>query len=280
VRVSLVANPASGVRTDRLELEAELRRQGAEVVCFAVEQIKEAASCGVERLVVAGGDGMLGAAAAAARDAVVPFALIPTGTANDFARGAGIPLDPREASRLAVHGQRLAWLDLARMDGRPFVNTASVGLSVYAADRAVPLKRVIGRFAYMLGALRAGVTASPVRCRVICDGEQLFSGKVWQAIVANSGRFGAGSSVGEADPGDGLLDATVIPAGPRVRLPGYAYAMRRGRISEAGAARHGRGRRVRLELTRERTYNVDGELVRHGSADFWVERAAARVVLG
>jgi diacylglycerol kinase (ATP) len=280
VRVSLVANPASGLHTDRSELEAELRDHGADVVCFAIEQIEEAAACGVERLVVAGGDGMLGPAAAAARDAGVPFALIPTGTANDFARGAAIPLDPREASRLAVHGQRLAWLDLGRMDGRPFVNTASVGLSAFAAGRAVPLKRVIGRFAYMLGALRAGVTAAPVRCRVTRDGEELFSGKVWQAIVANSGRFGAGSSVGEADPGDGLLDATVIPAGGRIHLPGYAYAMRRGRISEAGAARHGRGGRVRLELSRERTYNVDGELVRHGSADFWVERAAAQVVLG
>jgi diacylglycerol kinase (ATP) len=185
VRVSLVVNPASGLHTDRAELEAELRGHGAEVVCFAVGQIEEAASCGVERLVVAGGDGMLGPAAAAARDAGVPFALIPTGTANDFARGAGIPLDRVQAARLAIHGQRCAWLDLARMDGRPFVNTASVGLSVYAADRAVPLKRVIGRFAYMLGALRAGVTAAPVRCRVTYDGEELFSGKVWQAIVVN-----------------------------------------------------------------------------------------------
>jgi diacylglycerol kinase (ATP) len=249
-------------------------------VCFTVEQIEEAAACSVERLVIAGGDGMLGPAAAAARAARIPFALVPTGTANDFARGAGIPLDYRRACRLAVQGERLATLDLARMDGRPFVNTASVGLSVHAADRAVPFKRVIGRFAYMLGALGAGITASPVRCRVVCDGDELFAGKAWQAIVANSGRFGAGSSVGEADPGDGLLDATVIPAGSRLRLPGYAYAMRRGRISEAGAARHGRGYRVRLELPHERTYNVDGELVRHGTAEFWAERAAARVVLG
>ena len=280
LRVSLVANPASGLHTDRAELEAELRRAGAEVVCFEVGDLEGAVACGADRLVVAGGDGMLGPAAEAAKAVGVPFALLPTGTANDFARGAGIPLDPREACRIAVRGKRLATLDLARMDGRPFVNTASVGLSVQAAGRAVPLKRVIGRFAYMLGALGAGFTASPVRCRIECDEEELFEGKVWQAIVANTGRFGAGSSVGEADPGDGLLDATVIPAGTRLRLPGYAYAMRRGRISEAGQARHCRGTRVRLELPRTETYNVDGELVRHGSADFWVERGAAQIVLG
>jgi diacylglycerol kinase family enzyme len=280
VRVALVANPRSGHNTDRRGLEAGLRAAGAEVLCFDLDQLEDAAACGVDRLVVAGGDGMLAPAAEAAHAAGIPFALLPTGTANDFARGVGLPLEPAAACRLAVRGERLRELDLARMDGRAFVNTASIGLSVEAADLAVPFKRVIGRFAYMLGALRAGLTASPVLCRIFCDDEQLFAGKAWQAIVANSGRFGAGSSVEEADPGDGLLDATVIPAGARVRLPGYAYAMRRGAIARAGDARHGRGRRIRLEVVREQAYNVDGELVRHGSAHFWVERAAATIVLG
>lgn len=280
MRVALVANPESGLATNRAELEQELRRAGAEVTCFGLEQLEQAAACGVDRLVVAGGDGMLGPALEAARSADVPLALLPTGTANDFARGMGLPLEHLAATRLAVQGERLKVFDLARMDGRPFLNTASVGLSVQAAGRAVPLKKLIGRFAYMLGALRAGFTDSPVVCRVVCDGEELFSGKAWQVIVANSGRFGAGSSVEEADPADGLLDATVIPAGSRVHLPAYAYAMRRGRIASSGSARHGRGRRVRLEVAAGEPYNVDGEVVRHGSADFRVERAAARMVVG
>lgn len=279
IRVALVANPESGLNTDRVALEAELRSAGAEVVSFDLDQLDDAAGCGVDRLVVAGGDGMLGPAAEAARAAGVPLALLPTGTANDFARGMGLSLDPAEACRVAVRGQRTRTLDLARMDGRPFVNTASVGLSVHAADWATPLKKVIGRFAYMLGALAAGVNESPVACRITCDGDELFSGKAWQVMVANSGRFGAGSSIEEADPGDGLLDATVIPAGTRLRLPRYAYAMRRGRVSSTGKARHGRGCRVRLEVPREEAYNVDGEVVCHGSADFRVERAAASIVL-
>ena len=280
MRVALVANPESGFATDRAQLETQLRYFGAEVVSFDLDQLEEAAACGVDRLVVAGGDGMLGPAVVAARGGAVPLALLPTGTANDFARGAGIPLEAAAACRVAAQGERLKVLDLARMDGRPFLNTASVGLSVQAADRAVPLKKVIGRFAYMLGALRAGFTDHPVPCRVSCDGEEMFAGKAWQVIVANSGRFGAGSSVEEADPADGLLDATVVPAGSRVNLPRYAYAMRRGRIASAGNARHGRGCRVRLEVPSEEPYNVDGEVVCHGSADFRVETCVARMVVG
>ena len=279
IRVALVANPESGINTDRTALEAELRSAGAEVVVFDLGQLEDAAACGVDRLVVAGGDGMLGPAAEAAQAAGVPLALVPTGTANDFARGMGLSLDPAEACRVAVRGQRTRTLDLARMDGRPFVNTASVGLSANAADRAVPLKKVIGRFAYMFGAFYAGFVESPVPCRIYCDGEVLFMGRAWQVIVANSGRFGAGSSVEEADPGDGLLDATVVPAGSRVALPRYAYAMRRGRISSAGHARHGRACHVRVEVRKDEAYNVDGELVCHESADFRVDRAAARIVL-
>ena len=53
-----------------------------------------------------------------------------------------------------------------------------------------------------------------------------------------------------------------------------------GRPASPAGARHKRGRRVRLEVPSEEPYNVDGEVVRHGSADFRVERAAARMVVG
>ena len=62
----------------------------------------------------------------------------PTGTANDFARALDLPLDVGRApapSR-ADPGAAQRSLDLARAGGRPFVNAASAGLSVFAARRA------------------------------------------------------------------------------------------------------------------------------------------------
>ena len=280
IRIALVANPESGHHTDHPALEEELRLAGAEVASFGLEQLDEAASSGIDRLVVAGGDGMVGPAADAAGRAGVPLAVLPTGTANDFVRGAGIPLDVPSACRLAVTGQELRRLELGRMNGRPFINTASLGLSVHAAREAVSLKRKLRRFAYMFGALRAGVTQSPMRCRVVCDGEEFFAGKAWQAIVAASGRFGAGSSVAAADSGDGLLDIVVVPAGPRTRLVRYAYAMRRGHIASAGQACHRRSAHTHVEIGDDDYWNVDGELDCRGSAEFTAEPAAVRVVVG
>jgi diacylglycerol kinase (ATP) len=264
VRVVLLVNEASGSGTDAGGLEAALRSEGAEVRRLAVDRAAEAAEHGPERLVVAGGDGSVAPAADAAGALGVPLAVIATGTANDFARRMGLPADPDEACRLAVGGSRLRRLDLARLGDRPFVNVASAGLASGAARRARPLKRALGPVAYMVGALREAVAARPLRCVVSCDGRELFAGPAWQVMVGCSGAFGAGSRLSEADPSDGLLDAVVIEAGPRVRLARHAYALRRGRVSDQPGVVHGRGRVVELDLPAGERLNVDGELVSAG----------------
>ena len=86
----------------------------------------------------------------------MPLAVLPTGTANDFARAYGLPGDPREAAELAADGERTRPLELGRLaDGRPFVNVASAGLASVAARNAQPLKPRLGPLAYGVGALRA-----------------------------------------------------------------------------------------------------------------------------
>lgn len=276
--VALLFNPASGSGGDPEEVERELRRAGVEVRPFAFGQEDAAVASGADRLVVAGGDGSIAAAAAAAARGGIPLALVPTGTANDFARAVGNPEELEEACRLAAVGTTLRRMELARMDGRPFVNAASVGLATTAAARARPLKRLLGRLAYGVGAVRAGLSAGPLRCRVWCDGEELFAGSAWQVIVACSGAFGGGSRVDVADPQDGRLDATVIEARGRARLVLHAYGLRRGRITEHEGVRHRRAHRVEVEVPPGTPFNVDGELVPHGRATFSVEPRAFQLV--
>ena len=53
---------------------------------------------------VSGGDGTIAPVAERAGELGVPLAVIPGGTANDFARANGIPPDPRAAAELAASG--------------------------------------------------------------------------------------------------------------------------------------------------------------------------------
>ena len=188
MNVVLLVNEASGSGTDAGELEAALRAEGADVRRLRLDRSGEAVAAGPERVVVAGGDGSIAAAADAAGALGVPLAVVATGTANDFARRMALPDEPGEACRLAVRGTGLRRLDLARLDGRPFVNVASAGLASAAAQRARPLKGLLGPVAYMAGAVRTAATEQPLRCAVRCDGRELFAGPRGRSWSAARGR--------------------------------------------------------------------------------------------
>jgi diacylglycerol kinase (ATP) len=283
--LALAAN--SGSRScDPDEIARRLRAFGAEVELFGIEQVEEAARSGAERLAVAGGDGSLGSAAAAAGAAGVPLAVVPTGTANDFARRLGLPRDLAAACRLAARGERLAALELGWIEplegeggGRPFVNVASAGLPAPAARRAAAWKPRLGPLAYKAGALVAGLTADPLECRVVCGSRELFAGRAWQVTVACTGAFGGGAEVEAADPADGVLDVVAIPAGPRAGLAELAYRLRTGSLTDARGARHAQGGEAVVEVAPGTPFNVDGEVLERGPSRFRADPAAFRLVL-
>ena len=255
-----------------------LEECGAQVTVCEGEEA--AASSGADRIAVASGDGGIAPAAEAAGRAGVPLAVLPVGTANDFARGLGLPPRLEGAARLAARGTALRRLDLGRIDGRPFVNAASLGLAAVAGEAATGLKRVLGPLAYLAGALWSGLSGRPLECVAELDGEPFFAGAAWQVTVAGTGSFGAGSELGVADTGDGLLDVAVMEAGSRLRLVRYAYGLRSGRLTAQRGIRHREAAEVRLELTAPATLNVDGELVEAGpSIGFTVERRAFALVV-
>jgi diacylglycerol kinase family enzyme len=293
VRVALVANSKSG-SADRVdEVERLLHAAGAQVARLPLERFcdgpedvderrvaEEAARLREEadRIVVAGGDGSIGPAALLALRAGLPLAILPTGTANSFARFYDLPLEIAEAARLAVADDvRLVPAEVASSAGRPFVNVAAAGLSVLAGQRARAFKQQLGVLAYAIGAARAGVTGRPIRCTVVCDGREAWSGACWQVLVAATGAFGGASSTGGVDATDRELDVAIVEAGPRIALVKRAFAMRRGELVDDDAVTHVRGRVVELNLPYGTTFNVDGELLTPTPQRFSVE-GTVRVV--
>ena len=257
MRLALRANPESGGSTDTDALEQRLRALGAELV-------EEADA---ERLVVAGGDGSVAPAAERAGELGVPLAVLPTGTANDFARATGLPEDLDEAvrrSRFAAIGVRT--LDLGRKDGRPFVNACSAGLAVDAARAASGMKKTArpaglrGR-----GGARRRDRVRRCTCRVTCDEHEVFDGDAWQVIVAGTGHFGAGSHLAAAEDDDGELELAIVPAGSRLRLVQHAYGLRTGRLTCQRGVVHARGARIRMDG--RLAFNLDGELTDPATAD-------------
>jgi diacylglycerol kinase (ATP) len=278
--VALVANERSG-SSDPERCAECLRSFGAKVRCFDIEEIEEAVVADVERVVVAGGDGSIAPVAAAAGAAGIPVAVVPAGTANDFARRMKLPDELPEACRLAVHGAELRELELGWLNReRPFVNVASAGLPAPAAQKAGSWKRLLGPLAYAVGAVAAGLTAKPLTCLVDCDGRELLAGEAWQVTVAVSGAFGAGVVLEGTDPSDGKLDVVGIESGPRPALIGLAYRLRRGGVADHPRAFQTRCTTAEVRVPDGTHFNVDGEVVAAGSARFTAEERAFRLVVG
>jgi diacylglycerol kinase family enzyme len=258
MRIALVANRASGGGLDPAPLAAAM--DGAEVFGCEADDLERVVDFGPERVAVAGGDGTIGQVADLAGRLGVPLAVIPTGTANDFARAHGLPTDVLAAARLAASGTSLRALELGRLaDGRPFVNVASAGLASVAARRAQPLKSRFGPFAYGLGAARAALSGRPLDVRVVVDDTVVFDESAWQVMVACTGAFGGGSGIGVADATDGELDVVIIPAGSRIGLVKRAWGLRTKRIERQRKVAHHEGHVVSVTLPADTEINVDGE---------------------
>lgn len=263
VQLALVANPKSGAGRTPDEIAAVLREHGHEIETFTLDDADEAAASGADRVVVAGGDGSIGVVFAACAAAGTTLAVLPAGTANDFARAIGVPAAFDAAVALAADPEaRGLWVWGAEIDGRPFVNVASIGLAVNAAEEAAPFKKLLGPVAYALGAAIAAARGKHIQARVTVDGRERFAGDVWQVLVASTGTFGGIAQLPESDPETAAIEAYVVEGGSRLGLLRRVWGMRRG--GDRGGVRTFRGHQVGVSVEPEPRWNVDGEVVELG----------------
>ena len=275
-RLLVIANTGAGSNdARRVDRALEVLRAGADVEVVSTSGPDDLrgvlADLDGRDVVVAGGDGSLHAVVAALdqlEDLRGPvLGLIPLGTGNDFARGAGVPLDPEAAARLVLDA-RPRPVDLLRDDtGGVVVNAVHVGIGAEAARRAGPYKRALGTvhlgvLGYAVGALLAAFVSPGWRLRVEVDGEVVHEGPALQVGIANGAMIGGGTELApEAEPADGRAEVVVSRAVGRLRRFRYGWALRRGQHQREPEVTTRAARTVTVRAT-ERTFraNADGEL--------------------
>jgi YegS/Rv2252/BmrU family lipid kinase len=193
---------------------------------------REGVRSGIERIIVAGGDGTLSEVVTGLLSAQLgdyaAIGLLPLGTASDFARGLGQPTNVDAAIERLAAG-KTSRIDAGRVTYRTeerqeitgyFANIASFGLSgVVGALVNRASKAFGGRISYMIGTVRgvARYQSEPVSISV--DGELVFEGPLSIAAVANGPYFGAGMRVApNARVDDGVFDWVIVPGMSRLSL--------------------------------------------------------------
>src|SRR5690242_15032456 len=133
-RPVLFINPRSGDgKAARAGLAERTRAAGIEAVVLDPGQdlaalADEAAAAGADALGMAGGDGSLAVVAAVAAAHGIPFVCVPAGTRNHFALDVGVDrhdvIGALDAFTDGVERQ----IDMAEVNGRAFLNNASLGI--------------------------------------------------------------------------------------------------------------------------------------------------------
>lgn len=130
----LIMNPKSGGgKAERFHLADECRRRGIEPVLLTrgddLRQLAEdAVAQGADAIGMAGGDGSQALVASVAAQAGIPYVCVPAGTRNHFALDLGLNRDDVVGALDAFADGVEHQIDLATVNGRTFVNNASLGL--------------------------------------------------------------------------------------------------------------------------------------------------------
>jgi YegS/Rv2252/BmrU family lipid kinase len=245
-----------------------------------LKQLLEAHGAGADRIVIGGGDGTLSKALPILLELGKPLAVLPLGTANDFARTIGLPTDPLEAAEIAVGGREHA-VDVGLANGKPFLNVASVGVASEVIKRqSKTLKRTWKVLAYGISLLQALKHLQPFFVDIEIDRGPRRSAAVYQVSVGNGRYHGGGLTVAEdAAIDDGKLDIYVVHPGTFWQLFACLTHLRFGLMREPKLLERRAATHVRLATARPREVDADGRVTTKTPAEFTLEPKALKVIV-
>jgi len=144
-------------------------------------------------------------------EATPTFAIIPGGTANDFARTLNMPMSPVKAAKMIIK-QQTKQIDVGQFNGRYFLNFFGIGL-VTETKQAVSeseSKATLGRFSYYLNSLQTLNAPEPFNVSIKGNNRH-YEGEAIMVMVGN-GQYTGGvrAFFNQADMTDGAFDVLII----------------------------------------------------------------------
>jgi len=165
----------------------------------------------IDLMVVAGGDGTVNYVVNAMKrkGLDIPLGVIPSGTANDFARALGMSREPLEAARQIASGG-VERVDVGCVNGLWFVNIFSFGIFTTTSQRT-PDKRKhrIGKLAYIIEGVKEFRSMHAVPLEIEADGERSDLRSL-MVLIFNGETAGGFHLARRSSIKDGLFDCILL----------------------------------------------------------------------
>lgn len=233
------------------------------VITETVEDAKTEALAAIKReeiVATVGGDGSVRALLNVIYENQGTLALIPAGRGNDLARVLKIPLHPLRACRVLVKGKKIK-IDLASVNGQPFLGICSAGFDSLANDIANKTQIIRGSMVYLYSGLRVLFSFKPIKFNVTIDG-RLIQHEGYTVAVANSPYYGGGIKLApEASVQDGLLDIVLVGKLSKWRALAVIPKLFKGTHAHTPGFQILRGKQVSIEAPARFTAYADGDAI-------------------
>jgi diacylglycerol kinase family enzyme len=222
-RPVLLINPRSGGgKAQRYDLVAQCSARGIEPIVLKegddlASLAAAAVSSGADVMGMAGGDGSQAIVAAAASRHDLPYVCVPAGTRNHFALDIGLNRQDVIGALDAFHDGSERRIDLAQVNGRVFVNNASIGFYGTVVQspeyRDAKLRTVIEMLPDLLGP-----GAEPFDLRFAEPGGEEFETAQFVLVSNNPYLLNPLEAQGTRGKMDaGMLGVVVMPDAPPLR---------------------------------------------------------------
>lgn len=269
-----------------------------------------AARAGCARVIAAGGDGTAHHVLNALAGTETALGIIPLGTANDFARALGLPLEADAAFRLAISGPTRR-IDLGRIRFAPeathavapasrrylaavspvgmtgetparqrlFGSVATFGLGA-DANRLANRLAFGGGFKYSYALLRALLRHKPPKVTVRTDAQE-FEEPMTVGLVGNTSSYGGGMKVTpHAVMDDALLDVCLVGRMSRLKLIACFPQVFSGTHLKHPEVSYFRAARVRVGTDPPIDVFADGEFIARTPVEFEIVPSCLNVIGG
>lgn len=219
-KVKFIYNPKSGGgRTvENLDLIiGKYQKKGYTIVPYRVSAFKEIKNAfedidsSYHHILIAGGDGTINQVINIMKEKNInlPIAILPLGTANDFAKYFDMPQDVEEACDKILNGE-IQDIDICKANDKYFINVFSFGLFTDISQKTpTHLKNTIGKLAYYFNGIKEIPTFKKMNILVNSDPFS-YSGNAIIFFAFNGKTAGNINIAYKSDISDGLLDLIII----------------------------------------------------------------------
>lgn len=218
---------------------------------------------GFDSVVAVGGDGTINEVAMGIiQKGYGTLGIIPGGTGNDLARSLNVPLDPEEALYTLLSGEKKD-IDFGRINGRFFLNVASMGLDADIVKRTEDVKKVVkGSIAYTISLIITLMVYKSQKLIIELDDETIEIDAMLTA-VANGKYYGGGMKICPmAVLDDGSFHVVVVKKLNKLKLLTLFPLVFKGtHVNLTDLVKVYSSKRVKLRFDKELLLNIDGDVI-------------------